>query len=288
MRKTKLIAAASILGVAFMALPAFADYNHTSTFLSQADNTANAPDFGAIGALADENATFGSGTIVIPFDYSTLSWTTPGCNPQVVDNQSVAISSEYNCLPNDGNQAFEPTVNIQDVFQAVLEGSVDKVGGAQGIAQYLDSLFTMPGENGSDGLGANANLLYIDQTLDQDLADLTTNQGQWQRLHSTVDILGIGNGASGGAPTQAIGMDQTVEAFVSDFTPAGTYSEHTGKTSEHDATVVVYLGQWFQGGENLKCGEGPVPAAICNHTEFGGHGTITTSKFTPNVAQHDP
>ena len=290
MRKTKLIAGALILGVAFMAAPAFADYNETSTFLSQADNLANAPDFSAIAAAADENPTFGAGTIEIPAHVYDVPWDTPGCNPTVVMSGGAQIPTEYNCTQGDAGQAFEPTVNIQDVFQAVLEGNVDKVAGAQGIHQYLDSLFTMPGENGSDGLGTNANLLYIDQTLDQDLADITSgvagDKGIWQRLHSTVDILGTGNGAGSG-DTEAKGMDQTVEAFVSDFTPAGTYSAHTGLTSEHDATVVVYLGQWFQGGQNLKCGLG-VPAEICNHTEFGGHGTITTSKFTPNVAQHDP
>ena len=295
MRKTKLIAGALILGVAFMSAPAFADYNETSTFLSQADNTANAPDFGAIGALADENATFGAGTIQIPAHVYDVPWDTPGCNPNVTMTGGGAIPGEYNCTPGSSGNAFEPTVNIQDVFQAVLEGNVDKVAGAQGIHQYLDSLFSMPGENGSDGLGTNANLLYIDQTLDQDLADLTSgpglDKGIWQRLHSTVDILGSGNDTSttGLYPgqTQAIGMDQTVEAFVSDFTPAGTYSAHTLLTSEHDANVVVYLGQWFQGGENLKCGDG-VPTALCTHNEFGGHGTITANKFTPNVTQHDP
>lgn len=284
MRKTKLIAAVSVLGVIFMALPAFADYNQTSTWSNQLDNTANAPDFTAIGNLKDENPTFGAGTIDLPGYLYAVPWDTPGCNPNVTAG-GAAIETTYNCAVNDANQAFEPTVNIQDVFQAVIEGDVDKVAGAQGIHQYLDSLFTMPGENGSDGLGTNANLLYIDQTLDQDLADLTGGpvggQGIWQRLHSTVDILGTGNGAGSG-DTMAKGMDQTVEAFLSDTHPAGFSGPN-----DLGNTVVVYLGQWFQGGENLKCGVG-VPAEICNHTEFGGHGTITTSKFTPNVAQHDP
>lgn len=277
MRKNTLIAVVLILGVIFMALPAFAGYEETTTFNDQLDHTKFAPDFANIGSLADDNGKpYGPGTIYIPYTGSeTTPWDSPGCNPNVEKVGGGAIGTDYNCAVNDAGQALEFNI-IQDLFGAVVEGDASKGAGNQGIAQYLDSLFI-----------ANVDDLYIDQTLDQDLADLTGGAtslgtaGIWQRLHSAVDIIGMTE--EGGGPRSTMGIDQTVEAYMAD--------KEAYPTSGDSGVVVSYMAQWFQGGVNLKCNPSDTATAVtnvvCFHTEFGGHGTVNSTPLSA-PKNHDP
>jgi hypothetical protein len=133
----------------------------------------------------------------------------------------------------------------------------------------LDSLF-LDVNSGSPNV-------WIDQTLDQDLADLTAGGGYfgiWQRLHQAFDRSG-GEGAG-----SFTGIDQTVEAVLQEESGASSF----GVTSSGVAPgiVVSYMGQWFQTGQDMQFGG--------NHTEWGGHGPVTSTPFdgSAGVAIHDP
>lgn len=303
MRKNTLIAVVLILGVIFMALPAFADYIETTNWTNQWPAARNAN-----GSMPSTFTTFGyevaygPGTIRVP--YIEPTYDSLGCNNTVTDLNGNPIGTGYNCAPDDlTEENAEPTLMIQDMFSAVVEGNTDKGAGNKGISQYLDSLFAF---NEGDKL-------YIDQTLDQDLADLTGGSstlgtlGIWQRLHSAVDLTGFtdGNGpatlcsdplatanecvdANYGTTMHLRSIDQTVEAYVADRHPAGTSG-----SGDLGNIVLSYMGQWFQAGTNVTCnGVGGTDEwnGNCIHNEFGGHGTssLTGTVYTPNVAQHDP
>lgn len=271
MRKIQSLVGGLMLGaVALVATPVYAGYEATDTMLDQADHSTFAGfNWIATGLLADENLGYGVATIAIPY-VGTYGF--GGCDPIVSATTGLPIGTAYSCEADTLLSDQNATLILQDVFGQVTEGTVNKADNAQGIAQYLDSLFSFLGDGGA------LTELFIDQTLDQDLADLTMGTstdpkalGIWQRLHSAFDRAFVATPLF-----DADSMDQTVEAFM---------QEEAGGTAP-GGYVVSYMGQWFQKGANQKCGD--IGATSCTHNEFGGHGTVTATTYTPNVTAHDP
>jgi hypothetical protein len=293
--------------VAFTVAPAFAEYNQSDIMLDQADNTV----FGmgdmsttvdgpgnSVGILADENPSYGPGTIYIPYH---SSYGFPGCgtvnNGVISSDTGLPQSDSYGCAEDEGG--IDAGLILQDLFAQMNEGTTDKLAGQQGIAQYLDSLFAYsglglnnPDTSGDDDQGS----LYINQTLDQDLADLTAAPstaypngqfGIWQRLH--VAFQHSENGTTSTLTLQSFehdndAIDQTMVAFLSEESGPGT--------AVVAGEVISYMAQWFQKGTPESCSEAEAAMGVtmCSHTEWGGHGTafpgVTGTQI--NTASHDP
>jgi hypothetical protein len=284
MRKANALVFVLMLGVvAFLAAPAFAGYTETDNMGDQANHsTYKQTDEGGIGFAADSNRQYGVGTILIPYTHVTYDF--PGCSP-VTDNNGNPIPGTYQCNSAEGADTVDAALILQDVFGMLTEGNVGKAWGNFGIAQYLDSLFDWTGDGqgltyGSLGQGTGMLTQYIDQTLDQDLADLTAGPsgqyGIWQRLHTTFDRVANASGLD------EDGMDQTVEAYLAE---EGGASWGGGPLT---GEVISYMGQWFQKGSDHRCDGTYATGTSCNHDEFGGHGTITHTEYVPNTTQHDP
>jgi hypothetical protein len=306
MRKSSLFIIMLLVGaVAFTVTPAFADYNQSDVMLDQADNTTFGmgimTDEGdgpgnAVGLLADENPSYGPGTIYIPYH---SSYGFPGCgtvnNGVISEDTGLPQSTLYGC--DEDEFGIDAGLILQDLFTEVSEGTTDKLAGQQGIAQYLDSLFAYRGDVGSvlPDLGGNEDQgnVYINQTLDQDLADMTAGSpdefGIWQRLHvafthtENASILG----SPGAIHYDHDGVDQTMVAFLSE--------ESSASTAVSVGAVVSYLAQWFQLNENQTCAEaetnmGLAAGSMCTHTEFGGHGPAFagTTGTQIDTDSHDP
>lgn len=288
MRKNNSLVVALALGaMTFVVSPVFAGYDASDVMLDQADHTAfsglqltlglDGFTANSIGHLADENGrAYGPGTILIPYvgGDGVGGYGFPGCPTNVTDKSGNPISSAYNCV-DDG--ATDADLIIQDVFGMVTEGDVTKAKGSQGIAQYLDSLFA-----GNTPSTTGFTKTFVDQTLDQDLADMSagpSNQyGIWQRLHTSFN-----RNYDSAAGIDSDGLDQTIEAFMAE--ESGAANGTTGLTASGviPGEVISYMAQWFQKGANLDC-----PTALCTHTEFGGHNTVASTLFVPNTTQHDP
>jgi len=316
MRKNTFFIIMLLVGVAaFAAAPAFADYNQSDVMLDQADNTTfgmgDMTDQGdgpgnSVGLLADENPQYGPGTFRVPYEGK---YGFPGCNATgtyagpnsiALGPDGLPIGDAYNCV---GSGDLDANLIIQDLFSAVTEGVITYVDGkptpgSQGIAQYLDSVFAFNGVDGlvdpagGDNLAApQVGNVYINQTLDQDLADITaagSQYGIWSRFHQAFTHtenadLPDSNGVS---HYDHDGIDQTLIAFLSEESGPGVSAE--------PGIVVSYMAQWFQMGSNESCidAEANLGVNLCDHTEFGGHGTINGggSSFDPSaaVAAHDP
>jgi hypothetical protein len=300
MRKNSILIIMLLVGVvAFTVAPAFADYNQSDIMLDQADNTV----FGMgdmsttvdgpgnyLGIRADDNTPYGPGTIEIPY-HTTYGF--PGCgtvNAWVTDDQGNGMSTLYGC--NEDELGIDAGLILQDLFSEVKEGTTAKLPGQQGIAQYLDSLFAYNGQGLSspDLTGNNdQGTVYINQTLDQDLADLTAGSpdqwGIWQRLHQ--NFVHAENGTPGNSTFShfdADGIDQTLVAFLSEEGGPGTISS-TG-------VVISYMAQWFQMGNFPTCGEAEVLGNVnlCSHTEVGGHGSAFqgATGTQVDITSHDP
>jgi hypothetical protein len=113
----KLFVFALMMGVlSFAVVPAFAGYEETDVMLDQADHSTFAPNWASIGDLADENPSYGNGTITLPYAASIASYD-GGCPTNVVDANGDPIGSAYNCA--DGLEALDPDLIIQDLFTAV-------------------------------------------------------------------------------------------------------------------------------------------------------------------------
>jgi hypothetical protein len=301
MRKNSLLIIMLLVGVvAFAVTPAFADYNQSDNMLDQADNTVfgmgdmsdqgNGPA-NSVGLLADENPSYGPGTITIPYH---SSYGFPGCstvnNGVISEDTGDPQSALYGC--DEDELGIDAGLILQDLFAQVTEGTTGKVPGAQGIVQYLDSLFAY---QGADGLVnpeiANDNdqgNVYINQTLDQDLADITaagSQYGIWQRLH--VAFQHSENGTPGNSTFthhDNDAIDQTMVAFLSEESGPGTQVVA--------GEVMSYLAQWFQKGTPETCSEAETAMGVtlCSHTEFGGHGSafVGTTGTEINTVSHDP
>lgn len=276
MRKTNALMFVLMLGVmAFMAVPAFAEYTQSHSQAGGWDlvdtivGPVNHPTFGNTVLDGFNAPEYGPASIRIP--YSPAVYDFAGCDA-VLDINGNSLPTTYSCTEEEGTTGDSATLILQDVFGMMLEGTVEKAAGSMGIAQFLDSLFDWTG----DGEGTITSQ-YIDQTLDQDLADLslsTPTIGIWQRLHTSFDRVANSSGLD------EDGMDQTVESFMSDEAVGGTASTYAG------GQVISYMAQWFQKGSNHECGD---PGTNCVHNEFGGHGSLDTgTTFVPNQAQHDP
>jgi hypothetical protein len=312
MRKSTLFIIMLLMGaVALTVAPAFAEYNQSDNMLDQADNTVfgmgdmslNNPagPANSVGILADENPIYGPGTIYIPY-YSHYGF--PGCgtvNNGVIgqyDGVDVGPQSPlYGC--DEDELGIDAGLILQDLFTQVNEGTTDKEKGAQGIAQYLDSLFAYNGGGlSTPDLAGNLDqgTVYINQTLDQDLADITaaTNStfptgqfGVWQRLH--VAFVHAENGTPSNSTFTHFdhdGIDQTMVAFL---------SEESGPGTEVAAgEVISYLGQWFQMGGEMSCADAEaadgVGIQLCSHDEFGGHGAafVGSTGTKIDTTSHDP
>ena len=304
--------------VAFTVTPAFADYNQSDVMLDQADNSVfgmgsvyntTAGPGNSVGLLADENPMYGPGTIEIPY-HSYYGF--PGCgtvNGGVISSDTLqAQSSAYGCGGAADAQGIDVGLIIQDLFTEVSEGqiaAVKPVGGDRGISQFMDSLFAYSGlgnnaptvddpntplinENDNSDQGS----VYINQTLDQDLADITAAgnlYGIWDLFHQAfthTENAELGTIAGVHTFYDHDGIDQTVIGFL---------SEESGPSTVEIAAlgeVRSYMAQWFQMGENESCtqAETNLGVNLCDHTEFGGHGTVTSSRFDPSAATaaHDP
>jgi hypothetical protein len=300
MRKNSLLVIMLLVGaVAFTVAPAFADYNQSDIMLDQADNTvfgmgtmsstADGPG-NAVGLLADENPSYGPGTIYIPYH---SSYGFPGCstvNAGVLDDNGDPMSADYGCAEDPGG--ISAGLILQDLFAQVSEGTTAKAADNQGIAQYLDSLFAYRGDIGNVTQSTDQGNVYVNQTLDQDLADITagpSNQyGIWQRLHQAFVHAENGTATNATFPHFDFdGIDQTVVAFLSEEGGPGTISS-TG-------VVMSYMAQWFQMGSTLSCADAETgfslsAGELCTHTEFGGHGTSFsgTTGTQINTVSHDP
>ncbi|MBI5756479.1 MAG: hypothetical protein HZA12_06090 [Nitrospirae bacterium] len=304
MRKNKFFFLALGMGMlALTAAPAFAGYDKSDVMIDQADHSA----FGATmfittahgdpmpankwGLAADENPNYGPGTIYVPYANEPYGIVT--CPPIMDEATGSPLAASYSHCPTSSTAAQleeqEATLIISDLFQKVTEGTVAKAANEQGIAQYLDSLFVL-----NKGVTGNQDFSYVDQTLDQDLADMTAGGGSfgiWQRLHQAVDVawsgadvVGTPLGAAGDPWIRAI--DQTMEAFLSE--ESGSSSLGLTASGVAPGEVVVYLGTWMQVGElNQTCGSLGI---VCNHNEFGGHGTVSASTYNGNsvTGAHDP
>jgi hypothetical protein len=303
MRKSSFFIIMLLVGVvAFTVTPAFAEYNQSDVMLDQADNTVfgmgDMTDEGdgpgnSVGLLADENPSYGPGTIYIPYH---SSYGFPGCgtvNGGVIsEDLGIPQSDSYGCAEDEGG--IDAGLILQDLFAQVNEGNTAKEAGAQGIAQYLDSLFAYRGDIGNveaDTLGDDdQGNVFINQTLDQDLADMTaaSNQyGIWQRLHVAFTHTENAEVPSAAMHYDHDGIDQTMISFLSEESGPGVDVE--------PGVVISYLAQWFQMGENQTCAEGESnmgldAGSLCTHTEFGGHGTAFagTTGTQINTASHDP
>jgi hypothetical protein len=302
MRKSVFFVIMLLVGaVAFSVSSAFAEYNQSDVMLDQADNTiygmGTMTDEGdgpgnSVGLLADENPSYGPGTINIPYH---SSYGFPGCgtvNAGVLDDNGDPMSDSYGCAEDGGG--IDAGLILQDVFAMVTEGNTAKIGGAQGIAQYLESLFAYRGDVGNvlPDLGGDDDQgnVYINQTLDQDLADVTaaSNQyGIWQRLHVAFTHTESASVVGSGVHYDHDGIDQTMVSFLSEESGPGT--------AVAAGEVISYLAQWFQIGENQTCAEaegnmGLGAGELCTHTEFGGAGPAFTGTTGTqiDITSHDP
>lgn len=291
-------------------VPAFAGYDKSDMMLDQADHSL----FGATmftstgehsgmpvnkwGNLADENPIYGPGTIYVPYANSTYGIVRcPDIQVGEPGGPYVGLQTSYNHCPGGFDGEQEANLIIQDLFTQVTEGSYGKVLGAQGIAQYLDSLFAYVS---NDSATSGGDAIYIDQTLDQDLADLTAGGSQfgiYQQFHqafdisSTADFVGGASTAGNALPdSDHRNIDQTIIAFLSE--ESGSSSLNLTPSGVAPGEVISYLGMWFQIGQDQDCPTGPTTAAgssICHHAEWGGHGTVSATDHTNfNVTAHDP
>jgi hypothetical protein len=294
MRKTSLVFSMLFIGVlAFVSVPAFAEYDSSHNILDQVDHTGNSgmgevnlPAQGTTGLTnqtgfdADDNGhAYGPETIVVP--YTGLIYNFAGCDP-VLDENGAPVSSAYGCGPSEAFGFGEAAdLIIQDVFGSVVEGDSSKGAGNRGITQYFDSLIAT--DTNSDPLGSygtpdNEHLLLSD-TLDQELADLAIpGNGIYQRLHVAFSRLVDLRVST--TEYDEDGIDQTVEAYVEGDNVSHVTGVAAGKT-------ISYMAQWFQKGAPQDC-TAPEAAGLCDHTEFGGHSDITSTPYVPDPLQHDP
>jgi len=190
MRKNSFVVIAMLFAVmSFAVVPAFAGYESTDVMLDQADHSTFAGiDWAAIGSAADENTPYGPVTINIPY---VGGYGFAGC-PDIYDANNVLVPTSYNCQEDTLADDQDASSIIQDMFAMVTEGVLTPKAGVEwlssgwGINQVLDSLFAAA----NNVSGQNYNAIYVDQTLDQDLANLdpSTGLGIAQRLHSAFDL----------------------------------------------------------------------------------------------------
>jgi hypothetical protein len=315
MRKNTFFIIMLLVGVvAFVAAPAFAEYNESDVMMDQADNSLfgmgsmlTGPDGpgNSVGQAADDNPNYGPGTFRVPY---ATQYGFPGCdngtlggpNTLALGPDGNPISATYNC-EGTGDTGMEANLIIQDLFTKVSEGTIGTpkpAGGDFGIAQYLDSLFAYNGVDGNvdplqnvaeNAAAPQSGNVYINQTLDQDLADITaaSNQfGIWQRFHQA--FTHTENAELGpNSHYDHDGIDQTLIAFLSEESGPDTAAAAPGE-------IMVYMAQWFQIGGNQSCTEAETNLGVnlCDHTEFGGHGTVNGGgvAFNPasTEAAHDP
>jgi hypothetical protein len=270
--------------MSFAVAPAFAGYESTDVMLDQADHTTFIGfDYGLMGSGADENGEpYGPATIVIPY---VGLYGFQGC-PSIYDTDGALVPTSYNCNlePEDLADNQDASLIIQDMFAMVTEGELTPKAGVEwlssgwGITQVLDSLFAAA----NNVSGQNYNAIYVDQTLDQDLANLdpSTGIGIAQRLHSAFDL----NDPSGVPEPDSI--DQTIAAYM--FEESGDTIGTSGLTASGvvPGYVQSYMAQWFQKGEDHTCQN--AVGVSCNHVESGGHGDVTGTIYIPDVEGHDP
>lgn len=313
--------------------PAFAGYDKGDVMMDQADhhtfsgwNAFNPNingDHGTSntwGQRADENPVYRPSSIVIPYANKTYGiWDCPDIyvgEPKDIVGVSIGsmakLHDQYSHCPTaqPGSNNFyeqEAKLIIQDLFNVVTEGSTVKNPNAKGISQYLDSLFSF--SNPDQEANTSNEVVYIDQTLDQDLAHMygesvvvngqNVNLGLWQRLHTAVDIvssktianqMGLNSAWIDPRDANARSFDFTMEQYLAEESlPKSSLNPNVTINGLGQGVVISYLGTWFQMGENLKCGSAFGTGTLnCTHNEFGGHGTVTASPYKTNLTQHDP
>jgi hypothetical protein len=306
MRKSIFLALAVLFvgAVAFVAVPAYADYDHSDVMNDQIDHSTNGmgPLYyvagegtgNAIGHNKDDNPEYGNATIYIPYEGS-YAW--PGCAPVISLETGLPVNAIYTC--DDEDVATEKADKIiSDIFAAVYEGDSSKASGSQGITQVYDGFFSML-ESSPDTVSgaADAPKLLLNDTLDQELADLSTVTsdggvfGIYQRLHVAFSRLFDETPGGTAAPIDEDGIDQTVIAVMQEDGGTSWVNPATGLPID-SGMVVSYMAQWFQKGALQDCapaGEGN--PEFCVHDEFGGHSVpVTGDVFNPatSIAQHDP
>jgi hypothetical protein len=306
MRKSIFLALAVLFmgAVAFVAVPAYAEYDQSDIMNDQIDHTtmsgmgplyyvAGEGTGNAIGHNKDDNPEYGNPTIYIPYEGS-YAW--PGCSPVISLETGLPVSPIYACDSADVDTEKSDKI-ISDIFAAVFEGDSSKASGSQGITQVYDGFFSLL-ESSPDTVSgvADAPRLLISDTLDQELADLSTVTsdggvfGIYQRLHVAFSRLYDESVVTGGGYDED-GIDQTVIAVMQEDSGAVELNDYTGAPLD-SGMVISYMAQWFQKGAPQDCApDGVGDPDFCVHDEFGGHTVpVTGDVFSPaaSITQHDP
>ena len=226
--------------------------------------------------------------------YGAPSYTTP-C-PDLIDPQG-DVYGDADCPANtdSSNPQTAPTATglnaLSDwneweipILDDVLAKMWDVTAPNDSLAQTLDILFYLDPARKSTPVAGEENA-FIDQTLDQDLADYQGNINSFVGTNGVgivnrlVQIFGLSNSVTkADAPNMSDNLGDDVD-FIDQWVLSYT-KDIVGTPGTKIGIVSNYSG-WFSLDKNV---EPTCPASACNHSYATGHDTV--QKDVPEVDGH--